>query len=101
MKNILFIAFLLFTGLGNGIAQTILVEAESFANKGGWVVDQQFMDEMGSPYLLAHGLGVKVENAVTTVSLKNGGEYRVWVRTKDWVAPLECRRSSGEIQSCD
>ncbi len=97
MKNILFIAFLLFTGLGNGIAQTILVEAESFANKGGWVVDQQFMDEMGSPYLLAHGLGVKVENAVTTVSLKNGGEYRVWVRTKDWVAPWNVEGAPGKF----
>ena len=24
------------------------VEAEGFDNKGGWVVDQQFMDQMGS-----------------------------------------------------
>ena len=28
-----------------------------FAQLGGWVIDQQFMDQMGSPYLLAHGLG--------------------------------------------
>ena len=28
----------------------IFVEAESFATKGGWQVDQQFMDLMGSPY---------------------------------------------------
>ena len=35
----------------------VLVEAEQFADLGGWVVDQQFMDQMGSPYLLAHGLG--------------------------------------------
>ena len=27
----------------------VLVEVESFAEKGGWVVDQQFMDLMGSP----------------------------------------------------
>lgn len=37
---------------------TLLIEAESFANKGGWVVDQQFVEQMGSPYLLAHGLGI-------------------------------------------
>ena len=30
----------------------VLVEAESLATKGGWVVDQQFMDQMGSPFLL-------------------------------------------------
>lgn len=35
----------------------VLVEAESFNEKGGWVLDQQFMDQMGSPFLLAHGLG--------------------------------------------
>ena len=45
-------------------AASLLVEAESFTEKGGWVVDQQFMDLMGSPYLLAHGLGSPVENAV-------------------------------------
>ncbi|GHT69413.1 hypothetical protein AGMMS50239_36150 [Bacteroidia bacterium] len=30
---------------------SLLVEAENFSTKGGWVVDQQFMDLMGSPYL--------------------------------------------------
>ena len=28
-------------------AENVLVEAESFRDKGGWVVDQQFMDLMG------------------------------------------------------
>ena len=46
-------------------AQTILIEAESFDNRGGWVVDQQFMDQMGSPFLLAHGLGRRVGDAAT------------------------------------
>ena len=32
-------------------AQTVLVEAEAFTDHGGWVVDQQFMDQMGSPFL--------------------------------------------------
>ena len=36
----------------------IWVEAQSFADKGGWVVDQQFMDQMGAPYLLARSMGV-------------------------------------------
>ncbi len=66
--------------------QTLLVEAESFEEKGGWVVDQQFMDEMGSPYLMAHGLGYVVENASTSVRIGETGKYSVFVRTKNWVA---------------
>ena len=41
----------------------VLVEAESFSNLGGWKLDTQFIENMGSPYLLAHGLGRPVENA--------------------------------------
>lgn len=65
----------------------VLVEAESFAHVGGWVVDQQFMDIMGSPFLLAHGMGNPVAPATTEVRIPHAGRYRVWVRTRDWVAP--------------
>lgn len=68
-------------------AHTILLEAEAFQNLGGWVIDSQFMDVMGSPFLLAHGLGKPVEDATTTVTFPSLGTYRVWVRTRDWVAP--------------
>lgn len=68
-------------------AADLLVEAESFSNKGGWVVDQQFMDLMGSPYLLAHGMGVPVEDATTGVAFPKRGEYYVYVRTYNWTAP--------------
>ncbi len=68
-------------------AAEVLVEAESFTDRGGWKIDQQFMDQMGSPYLLAHGLGYPVRDAVTTVAFPRPGSYRVWVRTFDWVAP--------------
>jgi hypothetical protein len=63
----------------------ILVEAEDFANHGGWVVDSQFEAQMGSPYLLAHGLGRPVADATTVVQVDAAGEYEVWVRAKDWV----------------
>jgi hypothetical protein len=63
----------------------MLIEAESFADLGGWVVDQQSMDVMGSPYLLAHGLGRPVADARTTVGAP--GLWRLFVRTRDWVAP--------------
>jgi len=68
------------------ISGALLVEAGAFANRGGWVVDPQFMDIMGSPYLLAHGLGRPVADATTEVAVAEAGTYRVWVRTKDWVA---------------
>ena len=66
-------------------AEDILVEAEGFADSGGWVNDPQFLDAMGSPYLLAHGLGRPVRAATTTVRIAQPGLYRLWVRTKDWV----------------
>ena len=70
-------------------AAEMLVEAESLKDLGGWVVDQQFIDAMGSSYLLAHGLGKPCAAAKGTVSLPEPGRYRVWVRTKDWVAEPE------------
>ena len=39
------------------MAQQVLLEAESFESDGGWKLDTQFIDAMGAPYLLAHGLG--------------------------------------------
>ena len=79
-------------------ATSVLVEAEGFENRGGWVVDQQSMDQMGSPFLLAHGLGVPVEDAVTTVEFPAPGTYRVWVRTRDWVGPWKAPGAPGKFQ---
>jgi hypothetical protein len=76
----------------------VLVEAESFGETGGWVVDQQFMDIMGSPYLLAHGLGEPVWDAKTNVEFAEPGQYRVWVRTRDWVAPWKAPGAPGRFQ---
>lgn len=97
MKKLVVFALILLFGLSGMKAQFILIEAESFVNKGGWVVDQQFMDEMGSPYLLAHGLGVKVDDAVTTVPIPGEGKYRVWVRTKDWVGQWNTDGAPGKF----
>ena len=78
--------------------QVVLVEAEGFANRGGWVIDPQFMDQMGSPYLLAHGLGRPVTDARTDVDFPAIGDYRVWVRTKDWVAQWQAPGTPGRFQ---
>jgi hypothetical protein len=79
-------------------AQSIFIEAESFQNKGGWVVDQQFMDLMGSSYLMAHGLGTPVSDATTTVNFAKTGEYTVFVRTYNWTSPWTTKEGPGKFQ---
>lgn len=79
-------------------ADQLLVEAEGFDGHGGWSLDTQFIDVMGSPYLLAHGLGRAVEDATTTVEFAALGEYRVFVRTKDWVARWDAPGQPGKFQ---
>ena len=81
-------------------AATVFVEAEAFADKGGWVIDQQFMDQMGSPFLLAHGLGAPVAPANTTIQVPEAGDYRVWVRTRNWVEPWCKTEAPGRFQLC-
>ncbi|QDT69966.1 hypothetical protein MalM25_29100 [Planctomycetes bacterium MalM25] len=92
-----FLAALLLCVSARG-SDLVLVETEAFDDLGGWVVDQQFMDQMGSPYLLAHGLGVPVLDGETTVTIPAAGEYRVWVRTRDWVAPWNAPGAPGKFQ---
>jgi hypothetical protein len=80
------------------LAATVLVEAESFADHGGWSLDTQFIREMGSPYLIAHGLGKPVADATTKVAIPSAGTYRVFVRTKDWVARWNAPGTPGKFQ---
>ncbi|MDZ7616807.1 MAG: FAD-dependent oxidoreductase, partial [Patescibacteria group bacterium] len=63
---------------------TIWLEAEQFEDTGGWATDAQFIDQMGSPYLLATGLGEPVEDARTSIRPPAPGRYRVWARSLDW-----------------
>lgn len=76
----------------------ILLEAENFANKGGWVVDQQFMDQMGSPFLLAHGLGTPVKEASTIVRIPKNGMWHVFVRTWNWCSPWKVKEAPGRFR---
>ncbi len=75
---------LAFSALLSAQAETVFVEAESFSDLGGWKTDTQFIETMGSPYLIAHGLGQPVSDAKTSVSITDGGDYTAWVRTIDW-----------------
>jgi hypothetical protein len=87
MRNIFTLCFLLFAPFAFSQNELVFVEAEAFAEKGGWVVDQQFMDIMGSPILMAHGMGVPVADATTEVIFPRAGEYQVFVRTRNWASP--------------
>ncbi|GAB2791956.1 FAD-dependent oxidoreductase [Rhabdobacter roseus] len=78
--------------------QQVLVEAESFEKKGGWSVDQQFMDVMGSSFLMAHGMGTPVEDASTIVTFPQTGTYRVYVRTRNWTARWSDKDAAGQFQ---
>ena len=62
----------------------LLLEARSFSDLGGWLVDCQFEDIMGFPYLLAHGCGRPVRSASTTAAFPSTGPYHLWVRTRNW-----------------
>ena len=77
---------------------TLLVETESFAEKGGWVVDQQFMDQMGSPFLMAHGLGTPVADASASVCVPEAGTYRVLARSRNWAALWTQKDAPGKFQ---
>lgn len=79
-------------------ASTVLVEAESFKETGGWVLDTQFIHSMGSPYLMAHGMGEPVKDASTTVKFPEAGKYHVFVRTMDWVGKYNATGAPGKFQ---
>ncbi|MGJ8638780.1 MAG: FAD-dependent oxidoreductase [Opitutaceae bacterium] len=63
----------------------VWIEAEDFDSYGGWWMDTQFVPRMGSPYLLAAGIGYPVEDATTTITLEEAGTYKLWVRNRNWI----------------
>ena len=97
MRKVFLATLLAMAGTLPQRAERLWVEAEAFTEKGGWVVDQQFMDEMGSPYLLAHGLGVPVADAETTLRLPVKGTYYVFVRTFNWTSPWQDGEGPGKF----
>ena len=64
-------------------AVTLAVYPQSF-EEGGWKLDCQFMDQIGSPYLLAHGIGQPCVDAKATVEIPEAGRWRVRARTRNW-----------------
>jgi hypothetical protein len=96
--RLIFLMAILFGEAFAAVGPHIFVEAESFLYPGGWVVDQQFMDTMGSPFVLAHGMGVPVADARTNITNSKAGEHRIWIRTRDWVASAKASGAPGRFQ---
>ena len=74
-------------------AARVEVYPQSF-DAGGWALDAQFMDTVGSPYLLAHGLGVRVYDDMLTIERREfseGGSLGA-----DWVMPFEREEGKGK-----
>jgi hypothetical protein len=77
----------------------MLIECECFDDLGGWTLETQCVAAMGSPYLMAHGLGQPVADATTAVAL-SGGTWHVWARTRDWTAIWKRGTPAGRFQIC-
>ncbi len=86
MKCISIFVMLISCSIAN-YADRLLLEAEAFSSKGGWLIDQQFMDQMGSPYLIAHGMGHPVPDAETSFMVRQPGMHYIYVRTYNWTSP--------------
>lgn len=74
------------------------IEAESFEDLGGWVVEQQSMNVMGSSYIMAHGMGTPIADAVTRIKLPESGKWYAYVRTRDWTAVWKRGSPAGTFQ---
>lgn len=81
-----------------GAEQDVWLEAESFETLGGWVIDQQSMDQMGSAYVMAHGIGAPVADAQTECPIPESGQWTVWVRARDWTAPWKRGKPGGAFK---
>ena len=75
---------------------SLFIEAESFKNKGGWVVDTASMETIHSAYLMAHGMGEPVDDAVTEFEISDNGEYNIWSLTRDWTSVWDVKDSAGK-----
>ena len=61
----------------NHESDIVFFEAEMFENLGGWELDQQSMGRQWDLRICwAHGLGVPVKDATTTVQIHKGRELQ-------------------------
>lgn len=83
MRKILFAVLAAASALAVFGAQPLIIHPQAF-DAGGWKLDSQFVDIIGTPYLLAHGKGNRVEDATAQIEIPQSGEYRVWAYARNW-----------------
>ena len=76
---------------------SLLIQCESFRERGGWTVETQSTRQIGSSYVMAHGYGIPVADAWTEVEIAEEGRYAVWARTRNWNA-VWTPRAAGRFQ---
>ena len=78
---------------------SVMLLATRFKDLGDWTVEQQFVIQTGSSYLLAHGIGTPLEkDARTTFEIPEDGEYTLYVRTKNWTRWWSEAETPGRFQ---
>jgi len=97
MKKVISCLVFVFPCLCGAKEQGVWIEAEAFRELGGWIMDQQSVETMGSAYIMAHGLGVPVADAETSCTIPRNGTWTVWVRTRDWTAPWKRGTPAGRF----
>lgn len=63
--------------------KSVYINPGSFKSYGGWSIDTKFYTTIKSEYLLAHGIGTTVKDAVTETMLPTPRKYRIWIKTKN------------------
>lgn len=80
-------------------ASEVFVEAESFKSAGGWVVLQGPSAREASGLAVLNGAGGAKDGVATaTVSIKDAGRYRIWVRYSShpkWRGPFHLTALAG------
>ena len=80
------------------LKKDLLLSTISFDDNGSWVRDSEFFLQLGTGYLLAHGLGERCKNAKTTFYAENSGSYHIFAYTYNWVAPWHKDMFPGEFR---
>ena len=79
-------SFNILSPLSLSLSLSVRLQPRGFCCRGSLGTrDWQFVDQMGSPYLMAIGYGTPVADARTTARSVKPGQYRLWVRSKDWM----------------
>ena len=76
----------------------LFLEAESFAEKGGWVTDTASVETIGSAYLMAHGMGIPVADACTSFALAEDGVDTLWALAREWPSCWNAAVAAGRLR---